>query len=199
MKQNIATLFLIFITTTILFAQEQPILKPEVSVGGKKYTINDGDTLMIDKKPIIVKTSPHMTFDFDNLTFDFPRQFAFQAEGATGYKSYTLDGQGFVITYFVFDVPVEMDVLIKEMVNRFGKKNCVVKAKQSKLGNIPLNGKWIDVTLIGQKLTYDIYNLESSDGKTRMLSFQDSKNEDGSDSAESLDVLQIIDRTIKIK
>ena len=90
-------------------------------------------------------------------------------------------------------------MLIKEIVIKFGKKNCTVNKKTSKIGNITHEGKRINVELLGQKLTYDMYKVKSNDGSSHFLSFQDSKNDDGSDSLESIETLSLINSTFFIK
>jgi hypothetical protein len=187
-----------------LFAQNmtdpnRPLIKLDVFIDGRKYQINDGDTLKADSKTIIIKTSDYLTFNFEALSFEYPKHFSYEFEKDESYKNWTLDGNAFVITYFVFDMPVELDDFVSEMTDKFGKKNCSVMDKNSKLGTIQLSGKRINVNLIGTKLTYDMYRLITSDGKTHLLAFQDSKNDDGSDSAEGIQTIKIINETIKQK
>lgn len=177
----------------------KPVLKLEVSIDGKQFSINDGDTLHFENKTIVIKTSDYFTFNFGALRFDYPKLFSFQFEQDTAYKCWTLDGSNFVITYFEFGVPVELDEFIKDMVKKFGKKNCTVSNKYMKLGEIELFGKRIFVTMIGQKLTYDMYKINTKDNNTHFIAFQDSKNDDGSDSVESLETMEIINKTIKKK
>lgn len=44
-----------------------------------------------------------------------------------------------------------------------------------------------------------MYKLKSDDFKSHFIAFQNSKNEDGSDSKESIETLNIINKTIQYK
>jgi len=179
--------------------QNQPVMKLEVLIDGKPFTLYDGDTLQYDSKSIVIRTSPYMTFDFEGLMFDFPKHFTSQFERGVGYKTWTLDGNDFVIMYFVFDMPIEASVFVKEMVDKFGKKNCTLSDRRTRLGNIDLAGKRINITLVGVKLTYDLFELKTNDGKTHYIAFQDTKGDDGSESQEGLETLDVLNKTIKLK
>ena len=179
--------------------QNRPLMKLDVLIDGKPYTIHDGDTLQYDSKSIVVRTSQYMTFDFEGLTFDFPKHFSSEFEQDEGYKTWTLDGNDFVIMYFVFEMPVEADVFIKEMVDKFGKKNCTLSDRRTRLGNIDLAGKRINITLVGVKLTYDLFALKTNDGKTHFIAFQDTKGDDWSESQEGIETLGVLNRTIKLR
>jgi hypothetical protein len=177
----------------------RPLMKLDVLIDGKSFSIHDGDTLQYESKSIVVRTSQYMTFDFEGLSFDFPKHFSSQFEHDVGYKTWTLDGNDFVIMYFVFEMPIEADVFVKEMVDKFGKKNCTLSDRRTRLGDIDLAGKRINITLVGVKLTYDLFALRTSDGKTHYLAFQDTKGDDGSESQEGLATLDVLNKTIKLK
>jgi hypothetical protein len=179
--------------------QARPVLKLNVVIDGKQFSINDGDTLRYDSKSIVVTSSKYMTFDNEALSFDFPKHFSCDFEQDNAYKNWTLDGDDFVIMYFVIDVQVGTDVFVKEMIDKFGKKNCSISDRRTRLGNIDLSGKRLNVTLVGVKLTYDIFSLNTTDGKTHYLAFQDTKGDDGSESQEALETLDVLNKTIKLK
>jgi hypothetical protein len=179
--------------------ENKPVLKLDVLIDGKEFSILDGDTLKYDSKSIVIRTSQYMTFDFEALKFDFPKHFSNQFEHGDGYKTWTLDGNDFVIMYFIFDIKVERDAFIKEMVDKFGKKNCTLSDRRTKLGTIDLSGKRINIALAGVKITYDIFSLNTDDGKTHYIAFQDTKGDDGSESQEGLETLDVLNKTIKLK
>jgi hypothetical protein len=179
--------------------QNRPVLKLDVLIDGKQFSIHDGDTLQYDSKSIVIRTSQYMTFDFEALKFDFPKHLSNEYEHGEGYKTWTLDGNNFVIMYFIFDVEVDSDVFIKEMVDKFGKKNCTLSDRRTRLGKIDLAGKRINITLAGVKITFDIFSLNTNDGKTHYLAFQDTKGDDGSESQEGLEALDLLNKTIELK
>lgn len=177
---------------------KRPAMKLEVIIDGKQFSIDDGDTIRHDSKSIIVRTSKYMTFDNEALTFDFPKHFSCDFEQAEAYKNWTLDGNDFVIMYFVLDVQVGMEVFVKEMVDKFGKKNCILSDRRTRIGNVDLTGKRININLVGVKLTYDIFDLKTNDGRTHYLAFQDTKEDDGSESQEGLETLDVLNKTLKL-
>jgi hypothetical protein len=179
--------------------QARPVLKLNVVIDGKQFSINDGDTLRYDSKSIVVTSSKYMTFDNEALSFDFPKHFSCDFEQDNAYKNWTLDGDDFVIMYFVIDVQASTDVFVKEMIDKFGKKNCSISDRRTRLGNIDLSGKRLNVTLVGVKLTYDIFSLNTTDGKTHYLAFQDTKGDDGSESQEALETLDVLNKTIRLR
>ena len=101
--------------------------------------------------------------------------------------------------YFEIDAKTELDDFVNEMVNQFGKKNCKVEKTQINIGGKNLIGKRINVSLVGQNLTLDFLEIKISDFKSRFIAFQDSKNEDGSSSSESMKTIKMIDQTIEYK
>jgi hypothetical protein len=50
--------------------------------------------------------------------------------------------------------------------------------------------------LVGVKLTYDIFDVKTNDGRTHYLAFQDTKGDDGSESQEGLEALDVLNKTI---
>ena len=200
---QLVTTSILSLSVSSLFAQhsvdpKRPVMKLDVVIDGKQFSIDDGDTLKYDSKSIIVRTSKYMTFDNEALTFDFPKHFSCDFEQDEAYKNWTLDGNNFVIMYFVLDVQVGIDVFIKEMVDKFGKKNCTLSDRRTRLGNIDLTGKRINISLVGVKLSYDVFDVKTNDGKTHYLAFQDTKDDDGSESAEGLETLDILNKTLKL-
>ncbi|PTB97266.1 hypothetical protein C9994_03560 [Marivirga lumbricoides] len=201
---NKISIFLLFLTIISINVNGQdensePLMNLDIYVNGEKFQIKDGDTLNISNTQIVVKSSDFMTFDFGVVSFDYPKYFAYSFEEDFAYKNWTLDGNDLVIMYFEIGAEAELDMFIKEMVKQFGRKNCNVIDHFVKIGDLDLKGKRINVEIIGQKITYDMYKLESNDFKSHFIAFQDSKNEDGLDSKESIETLNIINETIQYK
>jgi hypothetical protein len=99
--------------------------------------------------------------------------------------------------YFEFDVEVQLEGLVTEMVTKFGKNNCVIEDYHEKLGEKKLSGKRLNISLAGEKLTMDFLEIHLKDSKTRIIVFQDSKKDDGSSSDEREATLNLIDSSIK--
>ena len=178
---------------------QEPALKFEVEINGEKHQVNDGESLIVNGNTIKVKSSNNKTFDFGIVSFDYPKHFAFEFFQENEMKNWTLDGNSFVINYFEYETNIQLDTFISELVKLFKKENCEVIDKKITLGDLSLNGKRIIVRLFGEKITYDMYEIETEDYKTHFIGFQDSKNENGLDSKEGIETTKLIDETIKIK
>ncbi|WP_298902996.1 hypothetical protein [uncultured Psychroserpens sp.] len=201
MYKNTLTILCILAFSLCITAQDSkaPSIKIDIEVNGEKYQVEDGGSIKVDGKTITAKTSDYLSFDFGALTFDYPKHYAYEFEKDLGYRNWTLDGNDFIFMYFEYEENIALNLFIEAMVQRFGEDNCKVSDKNTQLGKLRLKGKRIDISLIGTLLSYDIYELNTNDGKTHFISFQDTKNDDGTASTESKEMMKIIDKTVKIK
>ena len=200
--KTILTLLLLACVYVSVVGQETekaPKMKLELTFNGQSHQITDGDTISVDGNEIIIKTLDYLTFDKGVVKFSYPKYFAYEFEEDYAFKNWTLNGSDFVIMYFELGVYTELDALTGEMVKSFGVDNCKVEEKKTKIGEIELSGKRIDVEILGQKLTYDLYRLESNDAKSHFIAFQDSKKENGGDSNEYREGLKILNKTLIYK
>jgi len=172
-----------------------------LNINGKEYTISEGDELKLDNPidhPVIsVKLSEFKTFDNGSVVFNYPAYYSFEFDQDFGYKNWTLNGKNYIVMFFELDAQTPLDDLIEGMVKKFGKSNCKVVPVQLKLGEKQLDGKRINISLVGQKLTLDFLEIKLHDFKSRFIAFQDTKNDDGTASEESFKSFHIIDSTIK--
>ena len=199
MTKIFATLLFLACLSTSIFAQEKPLIKLNVTVNGKPFTIYDGDSIQYQNTNIVIKTSNYLTFNFEGIRFDYPSYLSFQSTKNDGVNSYTLDGNDLVLSYHIFDAAIDFDLFVGELVKQFGKKNCKVENRKIRLGSEELTGKRINVELIGAKLTYDIFPIILNDSKTHFISFQDSKKDDGSDSDDFKETMEVVQKTIEYK
>ena len=176
-----------------------PSAKLDVSVNGKSYSMNEGDTLNVDGKAIVVRLSEYTTFNYGALRFDYPKNFAFKFEEDYSYKLWTLDGNDFVIMYFEFSAKVDVEPIIDGLVKKFGKKNCKLEDRKIKIGAVDLQGTRINVSLVETKLSQDVYLVKTNDYKSHIVIFQDTKKDDGSDSVEAIRVMNILNKTFTVK
>ena len=174
-----------------------------VTINGQKHTISEGDELIIppstSETTVSVEQAEFKKFNGGILSFNYPSNFSYQFEQDTGYKNWTIDGNDFVVMHFEFNNPTPLNAIVKGMVSEFGKKNCKVSDTQITVGKNTLSGQRIDVALVGQKLSIDFLEIIADDGKSRFIAFQDSKNDFGGDSEESLKALKMINKTIVYK
>jgi hypothetical protein len=180
-------------------AQDEPSLKLKVTVDGEPTYVNEGDTLRIGDKSVIIETSGAKTFQLSSLEFEYPRDFGFHHQTENTVRSWTLDGNEFVIMVFELPRAVELESFTREIVKKFGRKNCKVSNRKVQLTNLELKGKRIDVTVLGSHLTYDLFPLDLSDGKTHIITFQDTKSDAGGDSREGVATMKLISDSMKIQ
>ena len=67
---------------------------------------------------------------------------------------------------------------------------------QIQLGNKTLSGTRINITLVGQLLSLEFFEIQLNDYKTRFIAFQDSKDEEGNNSKELADTIKMVHETI---
>lgn len=194
------TLFIILLFCISSFAQKSTFV---VQINGTEYLLSEGEELKLDttsnQTVVSVKLADYKQFDNGTISFNHPSNMSYELETDIGYQNWTLSGNDFVIMLFQIDAVAKLDDFVNEMVNQFGRVNCTVEKTQIKLGDQNLVGKRINVTLVGQKLTMDLVELEGADSTFNILAFQDSLNGDGTASAESINSLEMLDRTIKYK
>lgn len=148
----------------------------EVTVNGKKYNVSENEDLKLDtllKPTISIKLSDYKKFKSSAISFDYPRHLSYTFEQDYAYKSWTLSGNSLVVLVFEMDVNTPLTSLVSEMIKKFGKKNCVVEDFEKELGHKMCTGKKINVTLAGQKLVLECFELKLNDFKSHFIYFQD--------------------------
>jgi hypothetical protein len=200
-------IFLLLLTISAIFAQDKnnnPFLEPKnqfkVEVDSKEYFYSEGDELEINhsatKSKLKIELLGFKKFDSGTVSFHYPSNFAFEVDKDFGYNNWTFDGNNVVILYFEIDNDMKMQEYIDLMVEQFGKKNCKTEKKQIQLGNKTLSGTRINITLVGQLLSLEFFEIPLNDFKTRFIAFQDSKDEEGNNSKELADTIKMVNNTI---
>jgi hypothetical protein len=174
----------------------------EVSINGKIYPIAEDETLKLDtilsKPAISVKLSDYKLFDNTSISFNYPRHLSFEFDHDFGYKNWTLSGNTIAILVFEIDAETTLETLVNEMAKKFGKKNCSIEDFQKELGHKKCNGKNLFVTLAGQKLVLECYEIKMADFKSRFIYFQDTMDE-SKHSSEYEKAMAIINSSIVFK
>lgn len=205
MKRKFLALLL---TATCYYSQGQDLKKSEyaepetifkVSINGKSYDVSENEDLKLDttlsKPTISIKLSDYKKFKTPSISFEYPRHLAYEFEQDFGYKNWTFSGSNLVVLVFEIDVETTLMSLINEMVKKFGKKNCVIEDFQKELGHKVRDGKKLFVSLVGQKLVLECYEIKLNDFKSRFIYFQDNINE-GKHSTEYEKGVTLIESTI---
>jgi len=207
--KNIITLVLLLLCNVLSFAQNNKKKELEtktmfeVQVDSKKYELEEGNELDIEgelKNPrISIKLLDFKKFNAGNLSFEYPNNFSFEVEKSEGYKNWTLDGNYYVIMIFDIDGESQVKDFIDNMISQFGKEKCKTKEIKSRLGEKVLSGIQLYVELIGQKLTIDFYEYSTAENNSKYIAFQDTLNDDGTPSAESVMTFKMINTSIQYK
>jgi hypothetical protein len=205
MKAFTSIIVLLFLSNTI-FAQSNNSESSsvfEVSINAKKYIITDDEEISIDGKldnpKISIRLLDLKKFNSEIMSFDYPNNFSFEVEKSEGYKNWAFDGNDFVIMIFDIDGATKVEDFVENMIIEFGEENCETEDVQIELGGKKLSGMKILVNLIGQSLTIDFLEINSTPNNASYLMFQDILNEDGSPSLESIKTLELIDKTVIFK
>jgi hypothetical protein len=189
-------------TVSVAQAQVDTTKEPKagliVTINGKEYRISEGEEITRNGTTVSVKIADSKVFDIGSISFSYPKHFAFEYEEAVGYKNWTLDGNNFNIMYFEVTEGT-LDGFVDEISGQFGKQNCVITKTYKELGAKKLLGKRINVSLMGQKLTLDLFEIPSSDEITRIIAFQDSLDEYGNPTDEGFSTLKMLQKSIKYK
>jgi hypothetical protein len=171
----------------------------EVTINGKKIKITEDEAFVIDtvlvKPTISIKLSPLKKFDNASISFDYPKHLSFAFEQDYGFKNWTLSGNDLTVMIFEMDVKTTLSSITDEMVKKFKKKNCVTEDFEKELGNVKCIGKSLLVTMAGQKLLLDCYEIVLNDFKSRFIYFQDVFT-DGQHSAEYQEWFSVINSSI---
>ncbi len=209
MKRNITILLLITINTFSFSQANNSSSKLEtksmfeVQINSDKYTLEEGNELSIDGKlkdpKISIKLLDVKKFNIENISFEYPSNFSFEVEKREGYKNWTLDGNNYLIMIFDIDGETQLNDFIENMISQFGEEKCKTKEIETKLGEKKLNGIQLYVELVGQKLTVDFYQYNTSENNSKYIAFQDTLDDNGQPSNESKMAFKMINRSVKFK
>jgi hypothetical protein len=171
----------------------------ELQINGKKYQITEGQELKLDttifNPSISVKLVDYKKFNNSSISFNYPKHLSFEFSQDFGYKSWSLSGSNLAIIIFELDSKTNLNSLIDETIKKFGKKNCVVESFQKKLGSKLCNGKKMNVSLAGEKMSLEYYEILLNDYKSRFIYFQD-VIVDGANSDEYDKVINMVNSSI---
>ncbi|OGS73817.1 MAG: hypothetical protein A3G95_04840 [Flavobacteria bacterium RIFCSPLOWO2_12_FULL_31_7] len=171
----------------------------EVIIDGKNYYVNENDTLLVNNKPIIINLAKTQILNSEGISFEYPNHLSLRTEKESGLDIYSLDGDDIVISKFVFQVAINTEDLANDLIKDFGKKNCKIDNTKITLNSNTFEGSKITAGLLKSKLTIEIYKISEQNNLTQILIIQDSKNEDGSDSSEYKNAIEILNKTFVVK
>ncbi|MEM9820561.1 MAG: hypothetical protein AAF985_05795 [Bacteroidota bacterium] len=169
-----------------------------IQVNGKEQVLSEGQDYQIDANTSIsVKLADFRQFDIGTISFDYPSNFGFSYEEDLGYKNWTLDGNDFLIFYFEFDAKVEKTEFINEMLVQFGEGNYQVEEKPINVGAKLTDGTRANISILGQIITIECFELGQGEDLSRFIVFQDTRTVPESPSEEATKTLKMIEETLR--
>ena len=170
---------------------QEPPLQFSVHVGDKSLMVAEGETGQLEgtfaHPRIKVVPQPYRVFPYQGITFEYPRSFTFEADLTDpGVKNWNLSGNDFQIMIFVMDTQLTARAFANNMIEQFGRENCVLVDTNSKitLGDKTLSGATLHITLAAHKMVMDVYRVPSQDSRTKLLVLRDNLDEEDQRSKE---------------
>ena len=173
-----------------------------LTINDKEYPVTEGEALKLDgnfTNPVVsVKAAPYAKFDNGKVAFKYKNNSTYDYSETSGNRTWTFDDSDCVVFLFELDALVKVDAITNNVIAQFGKKNCKTEAVTKKVGDRVLSGVRINVTLAGQKLVQEYYDLDLKDTKTNIIAFQNLKKEDGSIAADGLAAADMVATSFKV-
>lgn len=210
MLKQTATL-LLFIFSTICNSQTKEVQEQagssksifEIKVDSTSYILQEDEKLQLSenlKNPVItVHVLDYKKFETDFISFDYPKNFSYEFESFTGYRNWNFDGNNYIIMLFDVSGQTTIADFVAEIVAQFGEDNSRTEEVTVTLGNRTLKGIKIIVEIVGQHLVIDFFKIGDRPDSATYISFQDTRNEDGSSSTESQETYALLDKTVIFK
>jgi hypothetical protein len=185
---------------------QEPPLRFNLKLGERTVVITEGETTQLRGKfedpKVTLVVDPHRVFDFQGVSFQYPRSFGFEADLADpSAKSWTLSGNDFKIMLMVIQGSTTASEYADNLVAEFGEDNCRITDAQAKLrlGSVDLSGSTLRVNLAGHSMTMEVYLVDSTASAAKLLVFQDSLDEYGNRSNERKEALQVMASSFQVK
>ena len=182
---------------------KEPKLQIALKINNKNYKVYENEELKINEPvtnpAITVKISDYKTFENAAYSFDYPKNMSYEYSREEASNTWTLNGNSLNIIVFELEAKVPTDLLINEMIDKFGKENCKTENAAYSFGNKKCAGRKLNISLAGQKLVLFFYELVSAKNKSGFIAFQDSLTDTGESSEEYRKVLSLVESTFKFK
>lgn len=137
-------------------------------------------------------------FPHNNLEFEYPRTYSFEADLSITNDIWTLSGNDFKIMVIRPIIDMDLKKYVDEMISQFGRSNCSTKSITKQINKSKLNGIKLSVTITGIDLELDVLEVIDKSGKKSFLVFQDTVSNTKENSSESKKTMERISQTFKI-
>ncbi len=181
--------------------EEPPLIFELISENETQYFIENQPKKWngsVKDSEMIIKVYDWKLFPHNNIEFEYPRTYSFEADLSITNDIWTLSGYDFKIMVIRPIIGMNVKVYVDEMIAQFGPSNCSTKEITKKINNSELNGIQLSVKLAGINLELDVLEIIDNSGKKSLLVFQDSLSDSKENSKESLSTMKRIEQTFKV-
>lgn len=167
----------------------EPPLRLTLTVNGQTLTAGEGKPVQLkgafNDPTISVNVDPYRAFSAQGVSFEYPRGFSFEADFSDqNAKIWTLAGNDLKIMLFVIAAKTDDRAIADGMADQFGRDNVTESATELTLGGKKIPGVRQLISLMGHKLTNDVFVLSTAANRTVVLVLQDSPQPNGDRSTE---------------
>jgi hypothetical protein len=154
-------------------------------------------------KSVILRVEPFRVFRYGGLTFQYPREYNFEADHSTpGLGLWTLSGNDCVIMVQRFEGNADPEEMRRLVVDQLAAKYEGAKKKQGettlKLKDTILKGIRLEVEFAESTFHQDSYALPAGKNDSVVLMIQDSVQDDGKPSADRVRAEKLLSETLRL-
>ncbi len=180
---------------------EEPPLLFSIVVNGDTVKMLENDIQTLEGKytdpTLSVSVHNWRQFPHGGISFEYPRNFSFEAEFDSYGKIWTLSGNSLTIMYIKMNGFLTIDMYTNELKSQFGQDNCKVEEITKTMNGETFDGRLLTVTLLTQNLNMEILEIDGDETKD-FLVFQDAPNELESESGEYTKTMARVNETFKL-
>ncbi len=185
-----------------LSKDEEPPLIFGISSEGKTQYFVENQTrkwnLLTKNSDITIRVYDWKLFPHNNIEFEYPRTYSFEADLSIINDIWTLSGNDFTIMVIRPIIETEVKEYVDDMITEFGPSNCTKQEISKRINNSKLNGIKLSVNLAGIDIELDVFEIIDKNGKKSFIVFQDSLTDSKENSKESINTMKRIEQTFKI-
>ena len=179
----------------------EPPLHFTLKIGDRSVRVAPGVAADVKGKftdpKVTLVPDAHRTFGYGGMTFDYPSNFAFEADFSTnGLKMWTLDGNNFVIMIHHYEAETVAPADLAEVMKKSYGAGAKSEPVSHNFNGTKLSGVRIHATVAGTSLIQDILALPAKEGG-RVLILQDLSPQEKVSDDESKQVLKLLGETLK--
>ena len=205
MTKTLLTIALCF-SPVAIFSDEksEPKRNYTLKIGDRSLKITEGVPFDIDtgdkSQKATLSASPYRTFTHQNLNFDYPAHYSFEADLSNlEAKSWTLSGNDCTVMVFGMGAQVTPTQMAQGLAGGFGKGNSKTRQARLKLGKKEYETSIIDVKIAGASLKLEVFAIELSPNSSTLFIIQDGLEDDGKHSDDYRALEKLLNQSFALK